>query len=361
MNRVDVAVVGAGIAGLRVADRLVAAGRSIAVLEARDRLGGRLLSHEGIDLGASWFWPNEPRVRALIEELGVDTHPQFRSGDAVYEDPRGVRRLEGNPIDVESGRFSGGAASLATALANRLPEGTVRTTSPVTSVRVRGTGSDTEPWSTASTPAGIELGGPSIELHADRAVLALPPALAVERIHFDPPLPEDLARLAAATPVWMGATTKVVAVYDRPFWREAGLAGAGVSHRGPLREIHDLSGPGGRAAALFGFAAPLDQWAPGDPEGQVARQLVTLFGRQAASPEQLHIVDWSRERWTVPSRPASPDRFDLYGHPAWRSPTHGRLHWASTETSPAFGGHIEGALLAADLAVEALLGSGPGT
>lgn len=102
---VDVAVVGAGVAGLTAAERIAAAGRSVRVLEARGRVGGRLWSHplgdDGrirVDLGATWFWANEPRVVALLDRLGIPTHDQHIQGDAIYQDPRRIQRLEGNPI-----------------------------------------------------------------------------------------------------------------------------------------------------------------------------------------------------------------------------------------------------------------------
>ena len=73
----DVIIVGAGIAGLHTAWRLQQRGQSVLVLEARERIGGRLLSHPvadaaPIDLGATWIWPAERRVTALARELGLD-------------------------------------------------------------------------------------------------------------------------------------------------------------------------------------------------------------------------------------------------------------------------------------------------
>lgn len=348
---VDVAVVGAGVAGLAVARGLQEAGRHVVVLEARDRVGGRLLSKAGegargegppLDLGATWFWPNEPRVRALIAALGLPTHRQHRVGDAVYEDPRGVQRLVGNPLDVESGRFSRGASSLALELAVRLEPGTVRLSTPVRRVRGAGDGVVVE----AEGPDGG-----AVRVEARHAVLALPPALAAHGVEFRPALPSEIARLAAATPVWMGATIKVVVRYARAFWREAGLSGAAVSHVGPLREIHDMSGPEGDPAALFGFAESVSGAEGREP---VLRQLVRLFGPEAADPLGLDLVDWSRERWTSPPQSDRSRRFELYGHPLYQEPIHGRIHFASTETAPAFGGHIEGALIAAEAVVARL-------
>jgi len=89
-ERTDVVVIGAGIAGLVAARRLVANDVNVVVLEARDRVGGRLASHlvgpHALDLGATWFWSNEPRVQALISELSIPVHQQHIAGDAMYQD-----------------------------------------------------------------------------------------------------------------------------------------------------------------------------------------------------------------------------------------------------------------------------------
>lgn len=357
-NAVDTAIVGAGITGLRCAERLAAHGRELVVLEARDRIGGRLWSPSAeaggprVDLGATWFWPQEPRITALVRELGLPTHAQHLDGDAVYEDLRGIQRLQGNPIDAPAGRFSIGAQSVAEALASRLPEGAIRTSCPARAVsrdghRVR-----------VATEGGVVL--------ARHVVLALPPALAATVIDVDPPLPEPLASIALATPVWMGATAKVVVRYSEAFWRGRGLAGAAVSHRGPLREIHDMSGPDGEDAALFGFAPGAPSGATG-PEGRVSlsdaavtSQLVRLFGPEAGNPKSIRVVDWSRERWTTPPRAPVSQRYELYGHPVFQVPVHEAIHFASTETARAFAGHIEGSLLAAEETVRRIVGADSG-
>ena len=111
----DVIVVGAGVSGLAAADQLGPELRVI-VLEASRRVGGRLRSVDGLDLGASWFWPGEHRVAALVDELKIPTHPQHLPGDALYDTSDGVVRLDGNPIDVTSSRFSNGADELTDAL-----------------------------------------------------------------------------------------------------------------------------------------------------------------------------------------------------------------------------------------------------
>lgn len=87
------AVVGAGVAGLAAASRVVAEGRSVVVLEARDRVGGRLwnteIGGEANELGGEWVAPYHSRLHALLPELGVELFPAYRNGDDVYVDESG--------------------------------------------------------------------------------------------------------------------------------------------------------------------------------------------------------------------------------------------------------------------------------
>ncbi len=85
--RFDTVIVGGGLAGLTAARELARHGRSCCVLEARERVGGRTLSHgllsDTIDLGGQWIGPTQHRVRALAAELGVATFPQYQAGRKI--------------------------------------------------------------------------------------------------------------------------------------------------------------------------------------------------------------------------------------------------------------------------------------
>lgn len=84
----DVAIVGAGLAGLVAARRLAAVGLQPLVLDARDRVGGRLLNEEigdgkVVEVGGQWIGPTQDRIAALARELGVTTFPTFNEGRDV--------------------------------------------------------------------------------------------------------------------------------------------------------------------------------------------------------------------------------------------------------------------------------------
>src|ERR1700752_5323956 len=88
MPDVDYCVVGAGSAGLAAALRLKQAGRSVALLKARDRVGGRTFTEvraDGtwIDRGGAWIGPGQDRIYALLDEFGVRSYKQYAGGDAM--------------------------------------------------------------------------------------------------------------------------------------------------------------------------------------------------------------------------------------------------------------------------------------
>jgi monoamine oxidase len=337
MHTVDVLVVGSGAAGLNAARELLRADRGVVVLEARDRVGGRVFSPGGLDVGPSWFWSNEPRIQKLIAVFGLEAFDQHLAGDALVQTAEGVQRLVGNQIDAPSGRVVGGMQSLADALLANIGEQHVRLGEQVLSIQRDGDAvivqSMTQTW------------------RAQSVILAVPPATAVATIDFGDTLDPTLLGLASSTPVWMGQMMKVVARYSETFWRARGLAGSAFSHVGPMRELHDMSGPSGTPAAIFGFAPPQPDTAPPSPV-DVITQLVELFGPEAAEPSELIIQDWRHERFTSPPRVESLGSYELFGHPRYQEPAlAGRLHWASTETSTVTPGHIEGALAASERAV----------
>lgn len=96
----DVIVAGAGLAGLVAARDLDRGGAEVVVLEARERVGGRLLNGELpggeiIELGGQWIGPAQKRVGALADELGVGTFPTFNRGASILELGGSTHRYSG--------------------------------------------------------------------------------------------------------------------------------------------------------------------------------------------------------------------------------------------------------------------------
>jgi monoamine oxidase len=127
LDHVDVVIVGAGLAGLSAARTLTRAGRTVAVLEARDRvagrnLGGVLSNGVPIEMGGQWFGPTQTEALALIEELGLQTYPSYDQGDALMVYDGQVHRYSDESFGLpehsaaELGRILAEVAALADAV-----------------------------------------------------------------------------------------------------------------------------------------------------------------------------------------------------------------------------------------------------
>jgi monoamine oxidase len=100
-----VVVIGAGLAGLSAARRLIASGVEVQVLEARDRVGGRTLNHvfsDGsiVEVGGQWVGPTQDHALALIEELGLSTFNTFDDGDYIVSLKGKIKKFTGDTFGL---------------------------------------------------------------------------------------------------------------------------------------------------------------------------------------------------------------------------------------------------------------------
>jgi len=269
-------IVGGGLSGLALAEQLHHQGRDYILLEARARFGGRIMTHQFndgyFDMGPAWFWPGQPRIAALIDRLGLTKFDQFTDGVLSFEDERGqVQRGQGLSSMQGSWRLKGGLAALTDALASRLPNDRKRLNAPVVKLAMWGD------QCTATLATGEHIS-------ANEVILALPPGVAAD-IVFSPALPANATQAMTGIATWMAGQAKALALYDRPFWREAGLSGNAMSRRGPLVELHDASPMNGGPYALFGFigVGPETRQDEQALRAAIQAQLGRLFGAQAAT------------------------------------------------------------------------------
>jgi len=448
-RRADVIVVGAGLAGLQAATDVAAAGKSVIVLEARKRVGGRTLnhklgpSHPGkiIEVGGQWIGPTQTKLAGLAAELGIETFKTYNEGSYLYyrngmktpyevqpppigavpPDPQGVAEafaailklndmaatidverpwaaaeaqswdsqtfhtwIEDNavtpngrfllelgieavfaaqPRDVsllfvlfyiasatdgeappdfqrlintaggaQESRFVGGSQLVCIKLARRLGRKRIALGAPVRRIVQR--------------KGGVEVVTDKGRFVGKQVIVTGPPSV-TGLIDYAPILPADRAQLLQRMP--QGSVIKCEAIYDKPFWRDAGLAGQVTSDAEPVRVTFDNSPPDGSPGVMIGFieGAFARKWSrkPADERrAAVLANFATYFGDQALEPIDFVEKDWSKEGWTRGCYGAftPPGTLLDYGE-ALRRPF-GRITWAGAETATLWNGYMEGAL-----------------
>lgn len=356
----EIAIIGGGLCGLALANTLQRANRAFALFEARDRLGGRILSRASADgaiadFGPTWFWPEtQPRITRLVADLGLDSLAQQEAGTHLLQTEAGGKPAALTQAEVHGGarRLTQGMGGLTAALAARLPRERIHLAHVLTALRNRG------------THVELHFGEPRGErfVLARRVVLALPPRLVEEHVCFDPPLAARIGQAMRDAPTWMAAQAKLIARYDQAFWRGKGLSGTAFTrYQGAvLAETWDAGGKDG-AAALGAFVTlppPLRaSFAAGLPM-LTASHLGQFFG-VAAQGGDCDYQDWAQEPHTCSTLDRTPPLFHPdYANrelrlPHWES----KLYFGSTETAAYGAGYLEGALEAAgrihrDLALE---------
>ncbi|GFE80620.1 hypothetical protein GCM10011487_26200 [Steroidobacter agaridevorans] len=356
-----VAIVGAGLAGLYAARLLNAKGVDFVLIEARDRLGGRILTadhaglpcEDGFDLGPSWYWPRaQPEMGALIDELGLGSFGQHSDGDVVFErmsreSPRRYRSVE---QEQQSMRMAGGSAAVVRALARELPPERIWLNARVTAMSL--------------IEDGVELSiahadGKTEVLTARQVIAALPPRLLEATVTFSPDQELSTSKRWRDTPTWMAPHAKFFAIYDRAFWREAGLSGTAQSMVGPMVEMHDATTASGRAA-LFGFLG-----VGAEQRASIGKEALTracldhfarIYGDEALRPRATLLKDWAADPLTSTPADRAAGGHIVPGDAPWVSgPWQQRLVLAGSETSPSEPGYLAGAVAAARRAVAAIL------
>ncbi|AQA02541.1 amine oxidase [Mycobacterium sp. MS1601] len=325
-----------------------------------------LLGQAGPDL--PWLSPDARRLDRISAQRWFSqrlTHPDALAflplfiGQMMAADPTavsalhmafylrsggGTRFLNAFEGGAQEWRVAGGSHRLCEAMADHLG-GRVRLQEPV---RCIDQGADGVVVHTISED------GRRSRYRGDRAIVAIPPVLA-QGIDFRP----ALVRPRASAVTGRGCVVKVHLIYPTAVWREFGLSGWSMSARGPLMFTVDDSPPDGSVGVLTAFvtgvAAKAFSVLPVAEQRAAALAHVTRLFPQLPAPTQCSVTDWLSEKYSRGCYAA------LFGKGDWRrlgpslTTPHGRIHWAGTETSLEFFGHMEGAVLSGHRAAAELI------
>lgn len=342
--KTDFVIIGAGLTGLSLAKKLQEEGKDFLVLEARDRIGGRIHtiktdagSH--VECGATWYFPHFRNLLKSLREMNVRLKDQFMKGYTLYEysesqEPRKIFSDE----DSEMFRIEGGTMSIVESLYSRIESSKVLLSEKVERV--------------VRTRLGVEVVTGGRVVHCNYVVSTLPPHLLASSVEFQPPLPPRLTSVMSQTHTWMGDSVKAIVTYSTPWWRQADLSGALYSNLGPVVQMYDQTDESG--AALVGFLE--DNTAELSEEERreaVISQLVRVFGPEAGQYEQYRDTAWKYQEFTMPADSPGLARHSNVGHQLYQEPyLEGRLYIGGTETSPVAGGYMEGAVYSANSIAE---------
>ncbi|KIW10695.1 hypothetical protein PV08_11659 [Exophiala spinifera] len=227
--------------------------------------------------------------------------------------------------------------SIARGIASELVPGTLHLSSPVVSIEQLAPDS-----CTVSTAAG--------KVSRCRKVIVPVPTPLLSSIKFSPHLPEAKATLSASTA--LGYYSKMIYVFDHPWWRDAGLSGVFESVTGPVSFTRDTSIPadGQWSISCFIVGEPGRRWSQlPDVLGRqrIWEQFSRAFGSVVASvPQPVNVIkmEWTKEAWFggAPSPVMGPGILSTVGH-ALKTPC-GDVHFVGTETADVWKGYMEGAV-----------------
>lgn len=349
MNRIqaDIIIIGAGLTGLTLAHFLKEQDLKVAIVEARDCIGGRIRTinkenNPPLEMGATWLSDQHMLLRQLLQDLDIEIFMQELGATAIYEPfstaPAQLVKLP--PSDSPSYRIKGGTDVLIRTLANQLNENQIFLNSPIAAISII----DNKIVAANSTKT----------YEGSIIISTLPPLLLANTITCNPSLPDEVTSLAQQTHTWMGDSIKVALSFKNKFWNAEQLSGTIFSNVGPISEMYDHSNIEDSMYALKGFFnGAYHHVSKAERLKLVLTQLEKYYGSIVRDYLTYEELVWKNEQYTATKSSQNILPHQNNGIPQYQRPyLDGRFYIAGTETSPINSGYMEGAIRSATFIYE---------
>jgi monoamine oxidase len=343
-----VLIIGGGLSGLLTGYFLKKEGVPFQILEARDRVGGRIHTINGtsntpVEMGATWFTDQHKNLIGLLNELELEYFDQHMDSSVLFQSSNTspIQSIK-IPSQPPSHRIAGGTSHLIDTLLERLDKNDILLNQSV---------------------KGIKCSQNTVQVITDKVfeghqvVLAIPPKLWSKRIDFEPSLPQQLIGIAQQTHTWMEDSIKVALTYSHPFWEEENLSGTFYSHSGPITELYDHCNHKRSKYALCGFInSSFKNLSYKDRRAKVIKQIKEVFGKQALEFNDYEECVWSNEKYTFQASDEQVYPHQNNGNPIFNNSFFDhKLFISSSESAAEFPGYMDGAVNAAHAVAQKII------
>jgi monoamine oxidase len=341
-------IIGAGLSGLLTGYFLKKEGIPFKILEARERVGGRIntvygISNTPVEMGATWFTNQHKHLIALLNELELNYFDQHTDSSVLFQSSNTspIQSIK-IPSQQPSHRIAGGTSHLIESLLQKLDSKDILLNQSVKSIKCY------ENTVQVITNEVFE---------GHKVIMAIPPKLWSKRIVFEPALPQQLIDIAQQTHTWMEDSIKIALTYSLPFWEGENLSGTFYSPTGPITELYDHCNHQRTKYALCGFInSSFKNLSYADRRRSVIKQLKDVFGNQAEE-----FIDYNECVWSEEENTFQPSDEFLYPHQNngnlifSNSYFDDKLFISSSESAAEFPGYMDGAVYAAHVVAQKII------
>ncbi|TXD48865.1 flavin monoamine oxidase family protein [Polaribacter sp. IC073] len=342
-------ILGGGISGIYLGYQLKKAGFSITILEANNRIGGRIYTKKThdtkVELGATWLWRYNEELLKVCKDLNISLFEQNMHGDALFEATNTdmPQRFQVPKNQEISYRIVGGTLTLLERMTKYFSKDELQLNQKVLQINDDKTSIEVITEKSAFTAAIV--------------ISTIPPQLLVNSVSFSSKLDANLIQIANNTHTWMKDAIKFAIVYKTPFWKEKGFSGVGFSNVGPFTEMYEHTNFENNRFAFMGFLhGPLANESKETREEKIRKQLFKFFGEDGINYLSYEEKVWNKEEFTSFENDKFINPHFNNGHSVYQQEfLKGKFIIAGSETSPSYGGYMEGAIYRGNQIVEQLI------